>query len=92
MFRTAGIIKEPEIEPQGTSNLLALKLKLEIFQSRTTDDLDEQVINSQVFFDYDKKIHTLSDSEFLTKLLSKNNTLQNTLKDLFDENSGFYLM
>ena len=68
------------------------KLKLETMQSRTTDDIDEQVINTHVFFDYDKKIHTLSDSEFLTKLLSKNSTLKSTLKDLFDENSGFYLM
>lgn len=68
------------------------KLKLELLQSRTTTELDNQVINTHVFFDYDKKIHTLSDSEFLTKLLAKNSTLKTTLEDLFDENSGFYFI
>ena len=68
------------------------KLKLEIFQSKTTTDIDAQVENTLVFYDYDKKIHTLEDSEFLTKLLDKNATLRETLKDLFDENSGFYLI
>ena len=68
------------------------KLRLEVFQSRLTTEVDEQVINTHVFFDYDKKIHTLDDSEFLTKLLAKNSTLRSTLKNLFDENSGFYLL
>ncbi len=68
------------------------KLKLEIFQSERTTEIDTQVENTLVFYDYDKKIHTLEDSEFLTKLLAKNATLRETLKDLFDENSGFYLV
>lgn len=68
------------------------RLKLEVFQSKTTTEIDTQLENTLVFFDYDKKIHTLEDSEFLTKLLTKNATLRGTLKDLFDENSGFYLV
>jgi len=67
------------------------KLKLEIFQSKTTTQIEQQVEETQVFFDYDKKIHTLADSESLTKLLTKNETLRGTLKNLYDENSGFYL-
>jgi len=68
------------------------KLKLEVFQSKTTTQVDNQVENTYVFYDYDKKIHTLEDSESLTKLLTKNSTLRATLKDLYDENSGFYLV
>jgi len=86
IFQVTGV----EIHPNTDKRYW--KLKLEIMQSRTTTEIDQQVINTHVFFDYDKKIHTLSDTEFLTKLLSKNSSLKNTLKDLFDENSGFYLM
>lgn len=68
------------------------KLKLEIFQSKTTTQIDNQVEETHVFYEYDKKIHTLSDSETLTKLLSKNETLRGVLKSLYDENSGFYLL
>lgn len=68
------------------------KLKLEIFQSKTTADIDKQVEETHVFYEYDKKVHTLSDSETLTKLLSKNETLRGVLKGLYDENSGFYLL
>jgi len=67
------------------------KLKLEIFQSKTTTQIEQQVEETHVFFDYDKKIHTLPDSESLTRLLNKNETLRETLRSLYDENSGFYL-
>ena len=68
------------------------KLKLEVFQSKTTTEVDEQVENTYIFYDYDKKIHTVEDSTTLTRLLSKNSTLRTTLKDLYDNNSGFYLV
>ena len=68
------------------------KLKLEVFQSKTTTELDAQVENNLVFYDYDKKIHSLEDAQFLTKMLYKNNLLQKELKNLYDENSGFYLL
>lgn len=68
------------------------KLKLETFQSKTTTEVDSQVENTYVFHDYDKKIHTLEDATTLTRLLDKNNSLRETLKDLYDENSGFYLI
>ena len=68
------------------------KLKLETFQSKTTTELDSQVENTYVFHDYDKKIHTLEDATTLTRLLDKNGSLRETLKDLYDENTGFYLV
>lgn len=85
LFQVTGVEIHPNTEKRYW------KLKLETLQSRTTTELDNQVINNHVFFDYDKKIHTLADAEFLTNMLSKNSTLRSTLKNLFDDNSGFYL-
>jgi len=68
------------------------KLKLSVFQSFAITDLENQTENIYSFFDYDKKIHTLNDAEFLTKILIKNELLRSNLKNLFDQNSGFYLM
>ena len=68
------------------------KLKIEVLQSEITTEVDKQVENTLAFYDYDKIIHTLVDSEFLTKMLLKNSSLRGTLKELFDDNSGFYLI
>ena len=52
-----------------------------------------QVVNTYTFYEYDKKIHTLEDAAFLTRLLSKNEILRDRCKQkLFDDNSGFYLV
>lgn len=67
------------------------KLKLQIFQSRTLTEVESQVLNTYVFFDYDKKLHTLSASNFLTKMLYKHDLLKSQLSRMFDNNSGFYL-
>jgi hypothetical protein len=70
------------------------KLKLKVFQSRTLTDIENQVPENHTytFFDYDKKIHTLDGSEFLTKMLLKEDLLKTKLKGMFDNNSGFYLI
>jgi len=69
------------------------KLKVEVEQSVTERDLDAQVLDTYAFFEYDKKIHTLEDSEYLTTVLQKNEVLRHRCKEsLFDENSGFYLV
>ena len=67
------------------------RLKVEVEQSITTTQLDNQVADTFVFFDYDKKIHTVDDAEFLTRLLTKNERLRETARNsLYDVNSGFY--
>lgn len=68
------------------------KLNIKVFESKGKELFDSQTSHTYVFFDYDKKIHTLDDSQFLTKMLVKNETLRSNLKNLFDENSGFYLI
>ena len=68
------------------------KLKVSTFQSETLSSVDAQVENNYVFFDYDKKIHTLADSQLLTKLLYKDTLLKNNLSDIYDQNSGYYFI
>ena len=68
------------------------KLKIKTWESITVSQIDVQVENTYAFLEYDKTIHTLEDSQFITKMLYKNGLLRDNLKDLFDENSGFYLI
>jgi hypothetical protein len=66
------------------------KLKVETFQSETLASVDAQVENVYSYVEYDKKIHTLSDAEFMARLLVKDAELRPTLKSLHDERVGFY--
>ena len=68
------------------------KLKVEIFQSKTTEEVDEQVSDLFVFFDYTKKIYTYDDATFLAKMVSKNHALSQQTNKLFDKNSGLYFI
>jgi hypothetical protein len=69
------------------------KIRVKVEQSVTETQIDAQVQNTYVVFDYDKKIHTVPDSSFLTRLLVKNDVLRERLKNIFyDKNSGFYFV
>lgn len=67
------------------------KLKVNVEQSVTTTQLEQQTTDVYVFFEYDKKIHTLENAECLSRLLSKNELLRKIIKgNLYDPRSGFY--
>jgi len=66
------------------------KLKIKVYQSKVISDVDDQVEDVFVFFDYDKKIHTLDEATILAKMLDKNEELRGRLKGMWDENSGFF--
>lgn len=66
------------------------KLKCRTFQSQTTTAVDEQVVNTYSFVEYDKKIHTLDDSQFMSRLLYKHSLLKPNLSTLYDSRCGFY--
>lgn len=67
------------------------KLKCKVYQSKTTDDLDEQVVNTYSYVEYNKQIHTLEDAQFISRLLYKGALLNSILKNkLFDKRAGFY--
>lgn len=79
------------VEKSVNADRLFWKLKVEVEQSVTSAQLDQQLIDTFTFFEYDKKIHTIPDAQFLSRLLSKNETLRDMLrKDLYDQNSGYY--
>jgi len=66
------------------------KLTIRPHHSSDTHEADLQVSNTYVFFDYDKKVHTLEDGLSLARLLSRNDKLRDRLTALWDPNSGFY--
>jgi hypothetical protein len=81
------------IEKSVNTDFTFWKIHAKVEQSITETQLDEQVQDTYVFFDYDKKIHTVPDSTFLTRLLVKNDVLRDRLKNTFyDKNSGFYFV
>jgi hypothetical protein len=67
------------------------KLKVETFQSETLQSVDEQVVDTYAYVEYDKQIHTIDDAEFMARLLVKDDHLRECLNDnLFDDRAGFY--
>ena len=80
------------IQKQSPGNRTYWKCSCTVEQSHTTIELDEQVSETLVFYDYDKKIHTLENSISMTKLLSKNEIIKENLKEMFDQNSGLYFI
>jgi hypothetical protein len=80
------------VEKSVNADRLFWKIIVQLEQSVTETQLNQQVESTYTFFDYDKKIHTLDDSSFMTRLLSKNETLRATAKNSFDNNSGFYFI
>jgi len=68
------------------------KLKLMVEQSRTTTEVEQQLGETYVFYDYDKKVHSVSGASFLTNMLLKNEELRSRLKNLFDYNAGYYFV
>ena len=82
------IVTGAEIHPNTDRRFW--KLKIKVYHSDSQHDVEDQVSETFVFFDYDKKIHTLDDATTLAKLLYKHDNLRGRLKELFDPNSGFY--
>jgi tRNA U54 and U55 pseudouridine synthase Pus10 len=68
------------------------KLTLTVEQSRTNQEVDLQVSNNYIFYEYDKKIHTIPESQTMTRMLSKSEILRSNLKNLYDDNSGLYFV
>lgn len=80
------------VEKSVNADRLFWKIIVQLEQSVTETQLNNQVESTYTFFDYDKKIHTVNDASFMTRLLSKSESLRATAKDLFDSNSGFYFI
>lgn len=82
------IVKGVEVHPNTQRRFW--KLKCKVFQSENLTNVEKQVENIYSFVEYDKKIHTLEDSQFIARLLYKNSLLKNNLLNLYDRRCGFY--
>jgi hypothetical protein len=79
------------VEKTSNTDRVFYRLKLSVEQSVTETQLDEQVAALFTFFEYDKKIHTIEDAQFMAQLLVKNEKLKECIKDnLYDNRSGYY--
>lgn len=78
------------IKKQSPADKTYYQVHCRVNQSRTTTEVDRQLDQTFVFFDYDKKIHTVPESVVLTRMLNKNEEIAERLTGMFDENSGFY--
>jgi len=66
------------------------KIRCKTFQSEGLASVESQVMSTYSFVEYDKKIHTLANSQFMARLLYKHSLLKPKLKNLYDCRSGFY--
>jgi len=66
------------------------KIRCKTFQSEGLESVEAQVANTYSFVEYDKKIHTLEDSQFMARLLYKHSLLKPMLENLYDDRCGYY--
>jgi len=66
------------------------KMKINVFQSEPSSSVENQTQDAYVFFDYDKKIHTLDEGIALARLMEKDEELKGRLRNIWDPNSGFF--
>lgn len=81
------------VEKTTNTDRIFYKIKLHVEQSITETQLDQQVIDENIytFFEYDKKIHSILDAQFMLQLLSKNENLKAIMNEkLYDRRSGYY--
>ena len=80
------------IEKSTNTDRTFFRVKIQVEQSITTEQLEDHVTNIYAFFDYDKNIYRLEDSQRLAELLVRNEKLREciTINSLYDQNSGFY--
>jgi len=82
------IVSGVEIHPNTERRFW--KIRCKVFQSETLASVESQVENIYSFVEYDKKIHTIDDSQFIAKLLYKHSLLKQNLNNLYDRRCGFY--
>lgn len=82
LFKVTGVEVYPNTEKRYW------KLKLKVHESKNIEDIDDQVADKYVFFEYDKKIHTLDEAKTLARMLAKDEELKTNLVDMWNDNSG----
>jgi hypothetical protein len=80
------------VQKQSAGDKTYWKCHCKVEQSRLTSEIDLQVSETLMFYDYDKKTHQIPDATCMTTLLSKNETIRGRLNSMFDQNSGLYFV
>jgi len=88
----APLLEVTGVEVHPNTDRRFWKLTVHTDESHVTRDIDLQVEDTYVFFDYDKKIHTVENAASMTRMLSKNEDLRGNLTSMWDSNSGFYFL
>lgn len=87
-IRPLYIVTGVEIHPNTERRFW--KIKCKTFQSKKVQEVEDQVTNVYSFVEYDKKIHSLDNSQFIARMLYKHSSLKPLCKNLFDSRCGFY--
>ena len=87
---TYPVFKVEGIEPFPNTEKRYWKLKCKVYESKGTERLEAKTQDTYVFFDYDKKVHTVEEAQTLAKMLAKDEELKINLVDMWNENSGLF--
>jgi hypothetical protein len=80
------------VQKQSPQDKTYWQLYCDVYQSKDMVQVDRQVTNVFVYFNYTSSIQTVSDATELTNMMNKNGKLIQYIKDGYDPNSGFYLI
>ncbi len=80
------------IEKSANTDRTFWKCRIKTEQSKTTEQLERQISDIFVFYDYTKSVHTIDNAIFLTRLMQKHEGIKGKLTSLYDRNSGFYFV
>lgn len=90
---TYPIYKVTGVEISVNTDKRFWRLRCETLESSTTADVDAQVVGNYAFVDYDKKIHTIEDAQYITRLLVKDERLVDVKKtEFYDSRTGYYFV
>lgn len=85
---TYPLFKVTGVEPYPNTEKRYWKLRCKVYESKSTDKLEAKTEDTYVFFDYDKKIHTVEEATTLARMLAKDEELKTNLNDMWNDNAG----
>ncbi len=85
---TYPLFKVTGVEPYPNTEKRYWKLRCKVYESKGTNKLEEKTEDTYVFFDYDKKIHTVEEATTLARMLAKDEELKTNLVDMWNDNAG----
>jgi hypothetical protein len=85
---TYPLFKVTGVEPYPNTEKRYWKLRLKVYESKAIERLEAKTEDTYVFFDYDKKVHTVEEATTLARMLAKDEELKTNLVDMWNDNAG----